>query len=92
VSAPNSPIQSTLNRDLTLQRRHPPRATLPDERAQLVAELRELPDKICRILEKSILAGIAYHHAGMTGDEREIVEVKVQSHKTKYIVDVYTKY
>ncbi|MES1920427.1 hypothetical protein MHBO_002095, partial [Bonamia ostreae] len=53
------------------------KATDNDEltkRKTVLERLRQLPIEICEVLKEAILYGIAYHHAGMTIEERDIVE------------------
>jgi DNA polymerase theta len=45
------------------------------KRTSLTLELTKLPGGPCRILEKAILQGVGYHHAGLTTLERSIIEV-----------------
>ncbi|CAK9294076.1 unnamed protein product [Gordionus sp. m RMFG-2023] len=34
----------------------------------------DVPDRICPTLKRSLRYGIAYHHGGLTGDERRLIE------------------
>lgn len=46
-----------------------------DRRTALLKELREDGGgKVCPILERTIQFGIAYHHSGLTTDERRLIE------------------
>eukprot|EP01083_Nonionella_stella_P068581 182254_1 len=49
-------------------------ATLHTKRKMIIEELKELPLPICEVLNVSIGYGVAYHHAGLTLEEREIIE------------------
>eukprot|EP01012_Entosiphon_sulcatum_P052582 TRINITY_DN7226_c0_g1_i3.p1 TRINITY_DN7226_c0_g1~~TRINITY_DN7226_c0_g1_i3.p1 ORF type:complete len:1840 (+),score=235.77 TRINITY_DN7226_c0_g1_i3:85-5604(+) len=43
-------------------------------RARILAQLRAVPSGIDPVLEETVLHGVAYHHAGLTMEEREVVE------------------
>ncbi|KAL6069130.1 Helicase and polymerase-containing protein TEBICHI [Balamuthia mandrillaris] len=45
-----------------------------EARALVVAQLSKTPIGLDPVLEHSVLAGVAYHHAGLTTEEREIIE------------------
>ncbi|CAE7193765.1 POLQ [Symbiodinium natans] len=45
-----------------------------DKRLQLVEELKQTHSGLCPVLAKTVLRGVAYHHAGLTTDERSLLE------------------
>ena len=45
-----------------------------NRRAKLIEELKNSPSGLCEVLGKTIMFGIAYHHSGLTNDEKLIVE------------------
>ena len=44
------------------------------EKRELLRSLRSNADRICPVLRKVIPFGIAYHHGGLTMDERKLIE------------------
>uniref|UniRef100_A0A0M3HI73 Antitermination protein n=1 Tax=Ascaris lumbricoides TaxID=6252 RepID=A0A0M3HI73_ASCLU len=40
--------------------------------------MEEVDGKLCTTLEMGILAGVAFHHSGLTADERQIIESAFQ--------------
>ena len=55
----------------------PPEEEVPslvlDRRKDVIIELRSLPTGLDEILASTVLAGVAFHHAGLTAEEREII-------------------
>jgi len=40
----------------------------------LIEELKQCPAGLCAVLKEVVKYGIAYHHSGLTNDEKEIIE------------------
>lgn len=58
----------TLSRDQVFDK------VLHSKRLRLIEELRNCPGGLCEVLKETIKYGIAYHHSGLSNDEKSIVE------------------
>ena len=47
---------------------------LNQKRLRLIEELKNCPGGICEVLKETIRFGIAYHHSGLSNDEKSIIE------------------
>ena len=47
-----------------------------EQRVNIVNELSQTPVGVCPLLRRTILHGVAYHHAGLTVDERKVIYPK----------------
>lgn len=45
-----------------------------EERAQLIARLEVDAEQVDELLKKTLPYGVAYHHSGVTSQERELIE------------------
>jgi hypothetical protein len=63
---PGGPL-STLDRASKGQR-----IVAHEQRVNLVSELKQTPVGACPLLRRTVLHGVAYHHAGLTVDERKV--------------------
>lgn len=43
-----------------------------EQRVSLINELKQTPVGACPLLRRTLLHGVAYHHAGLTVDERKV--------------------
>jgi len=50
-------------------------AGLATRRVLVLEELRQLPSSLCPILKATVPRGVSYHHAGMSIDERNIIQL-----------------
>lgn len=53
--------------------------TMLEKRTDLLDELRSLPTGLDHVLEETILFGVAFHHAGITAEERELIAAAYDS-------------
>lgn len=40
----------------------------------IIEELKQCPAGLCAVLKETVKYGVAYHHSGLTNDEKEIIE------------------
>ncbi|KAI5817967.1 P-loop containing nucleoside triphosphate hydrolase protein [Pyronema omphalodes] len=71
----------------TLMRRYIPRApsNIEEKRRHILTELGTTAVGLDPVLEKVIPAGIAFHHAGLTSEERDIITMAYQEGTIKII-------
>ena len=51
---------------------------IPGKHAEILMQLRECPAGLDKALGLSVASGVAFHHAGLTMEEREIIEAAFQ--------------
>ncbi|RJE20334.1 DNA polymerase theta [Aspergillus sclerotialis] len=56
------------------------------KRLDLLAELRSLPSGLDPVLEKTVVKGVGFHHAGMTTEERELIAQAYDQNLLKVLV------
>eukprot|EP01041_Mallomonas_annulata_P000304 gene304-549_t len=59
-------------------------------RFRILGELRQTPVGLCPSLRRTVPLGVAYHHAGLTVDERKILENAFRSGTLKLLVATST--
>ncbi|KAK5650782.1 hypothetical protein RI129_001811 [Pyrocoelia pectoralis] len=57
---------------------------------ELLGHLKQCPSGLDKILEKTISFGVAFHHAGLTMDEREIIEAAFKNATLRVLVATST--
>ncbi|KAI0200061.1 P-loop containing nucleoside triphosphate hydrolase protein [Astrocystis sublimbata] len=57
-----------------------------EKRADLMGDLRSLSTGIDPILAETIMAGVAFHHAGMTTEERDLISTAYDNGALKVVV------
>ena len=61
-----------------------------DRRKDVITELRSLPVGLDEILASTVLAGVAFHHAGLTAEERDIIATAYDQGALRVIVATCT--
>ena len=61
-----------------------------DRRRDVITELRSLPIGLDETLASTIIAGVAFHHAGLTAEERDIIVTAYDQGTLKVIVATCT--
>ncbi|XP_055348119.1 DNA polymerase theta-like [Paramacrobiotus metropolitanus] len=68
----------------------PPGTLQTDRLQEILEQLRQTPAGLDAMLKKTIRAAVAFHHAGLTADEREVVEAGFRRGVIKVLVATTT--
>lgn len=66
------------------------RTSQAEERGAAVSHLRHTPTGLCGVLAKTVPNGVAYHHAGLTHEERCVVEAAYRAGTIRVVVATTT--
>ncbi|KAH8591327.1 P-loop containing nucleoside triphosphate hydrolase protein [Bisporella sp. PMI_857] len=59
---------------------------IQEKRAELLADLRSTPTGLDSVMEKTVPVGVAFHHAGLTTEERDLIATAYDAGVIKVVV------